>query len=72
MTKITQVTVQGQPIDLLAYKNEIGYSMRIGERNYGIRIKLESRKVIDIATAVALLIANSLDTRETLKNENTN
>jgi len=70
MNKIATFTLQGHDIDFLVYKKELGYTMKIEGKDYGQKVKLESRKVIDIASAVVLLLINALETHEQIKNEN--
>lgn len=66
MNEVTILTIDGQEIQLMTHKGEIGYSMQLNGKHYGVRVPLKSRKVLDIATAIALLVANVLDTKKAL------
>lgn len=66
MTVISTVPVQNVPIEFLYDKGYIGYTINVNGSPYGSKVKLESKKVIDIISAVALIIGNALDTKQAL------
>lgn len=71
MNRISTFTLKGKDIDLLYNNGFLAYSFEHDGQSYGNKVKLESRKVVDVASATFLLLTNALDTREALENDST-
>jgi len=69
MNKISQFKFKEQEIDLLVHKNEIGYSMTVDGKPYGLKVTVPSRKTQDIASSVLLLFFNIFETLEVVKKD---
>lgn len=70
MTKINTFTLKGIDIDVLFNNGFLGYTFTYKGASYGQKVKVRSRKVVDITAATFLLIENALSTYEKLTNEN--
>lgn len=64
LTHIHTVEIKGIPIDLYYRNGQIAYSFEHNGEHFGSKIKLNSRKVLDIVSATCLLFVNALDSAE--------
>ena len=70
MTKINTFTLEGLDIDILYNNGFLAYTIQYEGKTYGQKIKVKSKRIVDITTATFLLIENALSTHKQLKNEN--
>lgn len=68
MNRISTFTLKGKDIDLLYNNGALAYSFEHNGKAYGNKVELPSKKVMDIASAVFLLLTNALETSEALEN----
>lgn len=67
MNTVTTLTIPpGFDIDILFKNGKLGYTFKFEGQNYGQAVRIESKKVADIATACLLLITNAQETYKEL------
>lgn len=67
MKQISTITLPGGlDIDLLFDHGKLAYTFTKDEKSYGNAVKLESRKVNDVAIACVVLFTNALETKKAL------
>lgn len=69
MNKVSIFQFKGVNIELTFSKGSLAYGFEIEGKNYGISMKLPSKKVMDVASITFLLITNATETIDKL-NEN--
>jgi len=72
MTKINTLSLRGIDIDIFYNNGFIAYSFMKDGKSYGQKVKLPSKKVIDISASTFLLFENALETYESLTKTNEN
>lgn len=70
MDRISTFTLKGKDIDLLYRNGFLAYTFEHEGKNYGNKVKLASRKVVDVASATFLLLENALSSLENLNDNN--
>lgn len=63
---ISTFTYKDISIDITYNKGYLAYSFFYEDAPYGYKIKLEKKKIIDVASATALLVLNIIETYEAL------
>jgi hypothetical protein len=67
MKQISTITLtENLDIDLLFDKGKLAYTFQHEGQNYGNAVKLQSKSVVDIASACMLLFTNAIDTKKAL------
>lgn len=64
--KISTFTFKGRDIDMMYNKGALAYSFTQDGNTYGISVKLQSKSVLSIASAVFQLITNAIETIDQL------
>lgn len=68
MKRISTITLPGNfDIDLMFDKGKLAYTFQYNNQNYGNAVKIESKKVSDIASACMVLFTNAMDTKSALE-----
>lgn len=68
MKRISTITLPGNlDIDILFEKGKLAYTFTHDGKPYGNAVRLESKKVSDIASACMVLFTNALDTKKALE-----
>ena len=67
MTKISTLTYKDKDIDMIYDKGNLAYTFEHEGKQYGYKIKLEKKGVLEVASVVALLFINAVETLEALK-----
>lgn len=70
MDRISTFTLKGKDIDLLYHNGFLAYSFEHEGKSYGNKVKLASRKVVDVSAATFLLLENALESLENLNANN--
>lgn len=71
MNKISTFTYKGKDIDMLYQNGNLAYTLEYNGKQYGYKVEVPSKSIIDIASVSFLLFINAVETLETLqKNEN--
>jgi len=66
---ISTFTLDGEEISLTFTNGFLAYSFMYKGDTYGIKTKLKTRKVMDVAAATFLLLTNASDTLKSLKED---
>ena len=66
---ISTFTLEGEEVGLTFTNGFLAYSLTYNGQPYGIKTKLKSRKVMDVAAATFLLLTNAADTIKALKDD---
>jgi len=66
MKTISQFKYKEREFDFLIDKGFIGYSFKDGDKCYGHKLPLTSKKAVDIMNVTALLVINAIETAEAL------
>ncbi len=67
MNKILQFTLDGRDIDVLYQNGNIAYTFEFEGKQYGNKVELASKSIIDVTSATFLLFTNALETMAALK-----
>ncbi len=67
MNKISTFTYKGKDIDMLYQKGNIAYTFEHDGKQYGYKVKLPSKSVMDVASTTFLLLTNAIETLEALQ-----
>ncbi|NBW09211.1 MAG: hypothetical protein EBR82_14425 [Caulobacteraceae bacterium] len=73
MNKISTFSYKGKDIDMLYDKGNLAYTFEHEGKQYGYKVEVPSKSVLDIASTSFLLFINVVETLEALKftpNEN--
>lgn len=71
MNKISTFTYKDKDIDMLYQNGNLAYTFEHEGKQYGYKVEVPSKSVIDIASTSFLLFINAVETIEVLlKNEN--
>lgn len=70
MDKISSFILKGQSIDMLYNNGKLAYTFEYDGKNYGQKVEVKSKSILDIASATFLLLENALETIEAVKNLN--
>lgn len=69
MNKISTFTFKGRDIDMLYDKGNLAYTFEYEGKQYGYKVEVPSKSVIDIASAAFLLFTNAVETLEVLEKQ---
>jgi hypothetical protein len=72
MNKISTFTFEGKDIDVMYSKGNIAYTFECEGKQYGSKLELKSKSIIDIVSTTWLLLQNAQETVKALSNEKTN
>jgi hypothetical protein len=64
--KISTITIGDFDIEITYNKGKLAYTFEYDGQSYGQATKLESKDVLTIASTVAVLIVNAIETRKEL------
>lgn len=70
---ISTFTIDGLDVDMTFQNGAIAYTFEKDGKNYGYKIDLPSKKVMDVVAATVLLLTNALETKaavDSLPHEN--